>query len=124
MVAVVASNVLGERLRQLRERRGLRQEDVARYFQTGKSTVSQWESGKRRPDLETLQRLARFYNTTIAYLVGETDNPSPTPQPDSGDAGAQLEYFLRGTGRLSERDIKVILRLFEELARAGPDVQE
>lgn len=36
----------GERLRELREDKNLRQEDVSALFGFGKSTVCQWESGK------------------------------------------------------------------------------
>ena len=41
--------LFGERLRELREDKGLRQEDVAALFGFGKSTVSQWENGKSQP---------------------------------------------------------------------------
>src|SRR5690606_33252564 len=110
---------LGERLRRLRQERDRSQEQVARDLNLSFSIISAYERNERQPPVDKLQMLAKYYDTTVAYLLGESDDPSPTPQPDSGDVGAQLEYFLRGTGRLTERDIKVILRLFDELARAN-----
>lgn len=111
-----------ERVKELREARGWTQVELAKRLNFHSSAVSQWESGQRNPSRDTLQRLASLFGVSIAYLLGETDDPSPSPtRPTAESPEAQLEYFLRGTGRLTDRDIKVILRLFEELARANED---
>ena len=48
-----------EELRRLRRELGIRQEDLARILHVDQSTVSQWESGKRKPPKD-LQRLVLF----------------------------------------------------------------
>lgn len=47
-------------------------------------TVSQWESGVKRPSIENLISLASLYRTTIDYLVGYSDDHGhvqPAPDP-------------------------------------------
>lgn len=69
--------MFGKRLKQLREDNDLRQEDVGKIVNVEKSTVSQWESGKRTPDVETIMKLADYFNVSIDYILGKTDIPTP-----------------------------------------------
>lgn len=62
---------LAERLRNERERRGLTQKVVAQALGVQRSTYSRWEKGNREPDIETLHKLANFFETSVAYLLGE-----------------------------------------------------
>jgi transcriptional regulator with XRE-family HTH domain len=59
----------GDRLRQLRSKKGLTQAELARVLSIGESTVSFYESGKRQPDYETLNRLADCFGCSVEYLV-------------------------------------------------------
>jgi transcriptional regulator with XRE-family HTH domain len=69
--------MFGKRLKQLREDNDLRQEDVGKIVNVEKSTVSQWESGKRTPDVETIMKLADYFNVSIDYILGKTDIRTP-----------------------------------------------
>lgn len=61
-----------ENLRQLRRQRGLTQQEVADQIAVTRQTVSGYESGRTRPDLETLQALCRVYQCDLdAILYGE-----------------------------------------------------
>lgn len=63
-------NILfGKRLRELREEKGLLQEDVGIWFNMRKSTVSQWENG-RLPHATIIAELAKKFNVTTDYLLG------------------------------------------------------
>lgn len=68
---------LAERLRERREKRRLRNGQVALYLGITTSYVSQMENGKKQPSLEVLTRLAKYYDTSADYLLGLTDDPSP-----------------------------------------------
>lgn len=61
---------MGERLKIARRIADLKQEDVARFMGVGKSTVSEWETGKRSPDIELFADLATILDTSVAYLLG------------------------------------------------------
>lgn len=70
-------SVTGERLKALREARGWTQDEVAKRLHVTRGAVGHWERGKNEPSYDMLIRLARLYNTSTAYLIGETDDPSP-----------------------------------------------
>ena len=63
-----------ERLRKLRNERDLSQDDVGQSLNLSGRTIGNYESGKRMPALDTLIKLADFYEVSIDYLLGRTDN--------------------------------------------------
>jgi DNA-binding XRE family transcriptional regulator len=60
-----------QKLRQMREKAGLTQGDLADKLDVSRPAVSSWESGKIRPRLNKLQQLAELFDTTVADLMGE-----------------------------------------------------
>lgn len=59
------------RIRDLREDRDLRQIDVAVATGIDQKTLSNYETGKTNPDSFAIIALARFFNVTTDYLLGE-----------------------------------------------------
>ena len=51
----------------------LTQQEIADYLHIKQNTYSQYENEHRQIPIDMLIRLARYYNTSIDYLVGETD---------------------------------------------------
>lgn len=60
-----------QKLRQMREKAGITQGDLADKLDVSRPAVSSWESGKIRPRLNKLQQLADLFDTTVADLMGE-----------------------------------------------------
>ena len=60
---------IGERLRQLRERQALRQEDLAALAGIGKNTVNRIEKNRTEPHMTTIRKLARALDVEPAELV-------------------------------------------------------
>ena len=69
-----------QRIRDLREDRDLLQKDVAAYLKCTQVCYSNYETGKRDVPSDVLIRLARFYHTSVDYLVGLTEERTPYPQ--------------------------------------------
>ena len=61
------------RIRSLREDMDLTQKEIADFLHIKQNTYSQYENGHRQVPIDVLVKLARYYNTSIDYLVGETD---------------------------------------------------
>lgn len=61
------------RIRELREKAGLRQIDVAKATGIDQKTLSNYETGKTTPDSYSLIQLADFFDVSIDYLVGRID---------------------------------------------------
>jgi transcriptional regulator with XRE-family HTH domain len=69
---VTAAEALGARIRNLREKRGLTQDELARRCgRSGKSTVGRWELGQASPPAELLPTVAEVLGTTVGELFGE-----------------------------------------------------
>nr|WP_297294293.1 helix-turn-helix transcriptional regulator [uncultured Oscillibacter sp.] len=68
------------RIRDLRNDRGLTQKQVAKLLNVSQNTYSQYEIGISRFPLDAVVRLAEYYNVSIDYLVGLTDETAPYPR--------------------------------------------
>lgn len=66
---------LAERLKFLRESKGLSLRKLAEKVNIHFSTLGSYEQGRRNPDIETLKMLAEFYNVSVDYLLGLVDDP-------------------------------------------------
>ena len=66
-----------ERIRNLREDKDLRQEDLAKVLNCTQACYSHYESGKRDIPTDVLQKLADFYEVSIDYLLGRTNQKTP-----------------------------------------------
>ncbi len=62
-----------ERLKELRKSMNLSQKQLADILQTNNSSICDWERGRSQPDLQTLAKLARFFDITADYLLGLED---------------------------------------------------
>lgn len=65
------------RIRDIREDGDLTQKQIASYLMCDQSLYSKYERGERDVPLHIMVKLAKYYNTSIDYLVGLTDNKTP-----------------------------------------------
>jgi len=61
---------IGSRLIELRKKKGLSQTALSQQLGINRSTYAEWEIGRRRPELDSLIKLAKFYGTSTDYLLG------------------------------------------------------
>ena len=64
------------RIRDLREDHDLKQSTIAAKLNITQTTYSKYEIGTSEIPVHILIKLARLYNTSIDYLLGETNNPA------------------------------------------------
>lgn len=63
--------LLNEKIKTLREEKGLSQEELANRLHIVRQTVSKWEKGLSLPDSQMLVQLAEALGTSVGFLVGE-----------------------------------------------------
>lgn len=68
------------RLKDLREDKDLLQKDIADLLNTTREQYSRYETGVRYTPIYHLETLAKFYNTSIDYIVGLTNEIKPYPR--------------------------------------------
>lgn len=90
----------------LRKEKGLTQQQVADILGIKRSSYAQYETGNRQPDYSILQALADYYDCTVDYLLGRTDDrraivvePKRTPEEEL----------------LKDPDIRVIARAAQKM---------
>jgi transcriptional regulator with XRE-family HTH domain len=64
-----------DRLFQLKTNKNLLQKDIARGINISLRSYQRYETGEREPSLSTLIALSDYFNVSIDYLAGRTDNP-------------------------------------------------
>ncbi len=69
-----------EHLRVLREDRDLSQQAMAQLLHIHQTTYSDYELGRLNVPISALIQLARFFNTSVDYLLGLTDVREPYPR--------------------------------------------
>lgn len=84
------------RLRNLREKTSLNQKEFAKAIKMSYTTYNGYEIGKREPDIDTIKFFADYFNVTVDYLVGRTNDPDTkilTDLPDEWIKSGIDHYF-------------------------------
>lgn len=69
--------IYNERIKELREDKDLTQNEIGKLTNTNQRTISQYENGTRQIPIEILIKYAKYFNISLDYIAGLTDNPKP-----------------------------------------------
>ena len=69
-----------QHIRDLREYNELSQKEMAKYLNVRQSTYSRYETSDINVPLDIVEKLADYYNTSVDYLIGRTDERRPYPR--------------------------------------------
>lgn len=96
--------ILGKRLKQLRDEFGFDQKEMGKKLNITSSAYGYYEQGRNEPPLETLVKIAEIFNVTTDYLLGRSDireNP--------------VYYTLSDKLTLTQAELLVVERMQENL---------
>jgi len=99
--------MLSQRLKIARNNAGFTQDDIAGYLRVIRQTYSAYETGRSKPDSDTLKMLAKLYNVSADYLLGNTNNPTPY---DQAPQKPTIEETILNNDELSEESRKDLLK--------------
>ena len=77
--------MFAERLKQLRKEKDMTQVELAEALEVSKGTIAMWETGKRRPSFDMLDKLSDLFDRRLDYIMGTSDDSS-SPKQAAGDA--------------------------------------
>ncbi|WP_341877629.1 helix-turn-helix transcriptional regulator [Defluviitalea saccharophila] len=89
--------MFGLRLKELRTEKNLTQKDIANLINLSPSTVGMYEQGRRDPDTETVKTLADYFNVSVDYLLGRSNDQSVTnklTEKDEKDIAKELDELM------------------------------
>jgi transcriptional regulator with XRE-family HTH domain len=100
---------VGARLRHLREARDLSRKDVERLSDgmVKESILAMYESGRRRIPTPRLKEIADFYDSSLAFLLGE----SQTPLADKSQV--DVEALLKSDPKYSDEERDLLLHVLD-----------
>lgn len=64
-----------ERIRELRIENGMTQDDVGKIIGVKRTSIYTYEKGLNYPEVRGLMALADYFDISVDYLLGRTDNP-------------------------------------------------
>lgn len=122
--------IIGSRLRDLREEKGLSQGDVEKSTGLLRCYISRIENGHTIPSLETLERFADALDVPLHRMFYSGEGDAPTPDSverksldelakEPGEAGDDARFMLQfkhALAKLGEPDRDVVLTLARKLA--------
>lgn len=107
-----------ENLRKTRKERNLTMKEVGIAIGVGESTISQYETGKRQPDQQTLLKLADYFGVTVDYLLGREADPERDEKPQLHIPDKYkdvLVAFEGGADDLTQEDVDKVIEYIELL---------
>lgn len=118
-------SILSDNLKKIRKKLGLNQESVAQYLNISRPAYSQYETGNRNPDWNTIVKLADFFQVSTDCLLGRTaQKPENTTGNESAlteDQQALLDLYQQFNETQRAKFIGYGERVLEETAESLSD---
>ena len=73
------NELIGLRIKTMRQSRRMTQADLAKAIDQSPSSITMYETGRRRPDFETLEALADVFNVSLPSIVGDENGYEMDP---------------------------------------------
>ena len=114
--------MLAQNIKKARTDKHLSQRALADIIGVSQQTVGSWEVGRTSPDNEMLKKLAAFFNVSVDYLLGRTDEPGGFQKGDStketmvGETNAATggsTILMRAQSELDEDELKQLENMAE-----------
>ena len=95
-----------KRLKELRLNAGLTQKDLAKAIEVGRTTISEYESGKIVPKQDNLVKLASFLGVSVDYLTGVSDDRKLNYENDKNRKSINVDHhILACLSKINERKV-------------------
>lgn len=114
-----------QNLKELRKKKGVKQQEIADYLGITRAAYTNIENGKRETDFDTLNKLANYFDVSIDYLFGKTNDSTPLSKkkPTPETVGPALAEMLKKHGYLKD-DQPLTDEEADELLRIAKAVME
>lgn len=116
---------IADRIKQLRKKKGVSQSQLAEAIGVKNNTVSTWERGTRKPDVDVLHLLSNYFEVSFEYLLGNSDKEEARIKPSP----KELDYYALSAiadeikestellCRLSDKSRKIVEELIASIYR-------
>ena len=88
-----SKEVFAERVKQLREEKGVVQNDIAEYLNVTRSQIGEIERGRTSTPAERVYLLAEYFGVSSDYLLGLSDNKQPSERRNRMKASGKVHKY-------------------------------
>lgn len=108
-----------QKLKELRLERGFTQSQIAQLLGVNQTAVGKYERGELEPNIETLKKLADFFECSIDYLTGRADDLgvisiNSTPSLNPSPSARELLTLFEGLPQEYKAQVLEYVRYFAE----------
>ena len=111
-----------DRLKELRERRGISQSQLADDLSGSKSAISMYERGERNPDFDTLEAIADYFNVDMNFLLGKESGSIYYLDPEAAEMAQELyerpemRVLFDASRKATKEDIEQVADILKKLS--------
>lgn len=109
----VGITMLGDRLRSLREKHNLTQEQIAKIIGISRGTYAHYEINKRRPDYETLIKITDIFNVSLDFLLTGKEFDSSNEDMWKELLDPKTELFFKDLKDAPDDKIEELIQFWE-----------
>ena len=111
------STIISERIKAARENLRITKAEASRRLNLSKIGYCRYEYGERTPSIQTLEVIAKCFNTTVDYLTGKTDDIQPDYIIIHKDGNPALYEFISSISSSNSEQINRLLAYYNTLKK-------
>lgn len=105
--------MLAKRIKLLRKQKGLTQKQLADLLDISASTVAMYETGRREPDTQTLNKFAELFGVSVDYLLGREKTDMERLEENLARIDPRIQQAYRSLQSMDEEDLAMTLELIK-----------
>lgn len=105
--------MFGKNLKYLRLIKGLTQEEFGEKIGYAKTTIAGWENNRYQPDIDTMIKIAKFFNVSMDVLLGTGLTEKETDNFLRLKNALKANGLLKNSDDISKEDIEMLMKQFE-----------
>lgn len=95
-------SIFSERLSELIESRDVTRKLLAEFLGVTYKTINNYENGTREPNFAQLRKIAEYLHVNSSYLIGDSDDPTPSTFDDNNESEPKTEDENEGPYTITE----------------------
>lgn len=99
--------MFSKRLKELRELLNLNKKELAEIMGVSSTTIASYESGHREPNFIMLNKLANFFNVSLDYLLGRTDDKNNNIVKDDKKESDEYKEYIVFIQEMKDKGINI-----------------
>ena len=108
------------RLREIRKLSGLTMKELGIRIGVSESAISQYETGKRQPDYETLLKIADYFGVSVDYLLGKDEKAEDSELQEYLEQlknRSEMRMLFKLAADATKEDVEQAVRIIEAIRK-------